>query len=66
MDCRQVYDYLNTELIHNQTFTFRLSPTLVEQARGYADYHENTVFWERTSVASETVRLLMRGLLMYN
>lgn len=39
-----VYDYMNTELIHNQTFAFRLPPTLIEQARGYANYHENAVF----------------------
>ncbi|KAL4063916.1 histidine phosphatase superfamily [Scleroderma yunnanense] len=39
-----VYDYLNTELIHNQTFAFRLPPTLIEQARGYVNYHEDAVF----------------------
>ena len=35
---------LNTELILNQTFTFRLPPTVIEQARGYADYCENALF----------------------
>ncbi|KAG6331021.1 hypothetical protein ID866_8066 [Astraeus odoratus] len=39
-----VYDYLNTQLIHNQTFAYRLPPTLIEQARGYANYHEHAVF----------------------
>ncbi|KAL4072101.1 histidine phosphatase superfamily [Scleroderma citrinum] len=42
--CHPVYDYLNTELIHNQTFAFRLPPTLIEQARGYVNYHEDAVF----------------------
>lgn len=38
---------MNTELIHNQTFAFRLPPTLIEQARGYANYHENAVFSDK-------------------
>lgn len=42
-----VYDYLNTELVHNQTFAFRLPPTLIEQARGWVDYHEDAVFSDR-------------------
>ncbi|KAJ8515812.1 hypothetical protein ONZ45_g6809 [Pleurotus djamor] len=39
-----IYDYLNTQLVHNQTFAHRLPPTFIEQARGFADWHENGVF----------------------
>jgi len=39
-----IYDYVNTELIHNKTYAFRLPPTLIDQARGFADFHENGVF----------------------
>ncbi|KAF9236147.1 histidine phosphatase superfamily [Melanogaster broomeanus] len=39
-----VFDYMNTQLIYNQTFAFRLPPTLIEQARGFANYKENAVF----------------------
>lgn len=43
----QVYDYLNTQLIHNQSFAFRLPPTLIEQARGLVNYKENAVFSDK-------------------
>ncbi|PCH35498.1 phosphoglycerate mutase-like protein [Wolfiporia cocos MD-104 SS10] len=39
-----LWDYMHTELIHNQTYAFRLPPTLVEQARGLANVRENLVF----------------------
>lgn len=42
-----VYDYLNTELTYNQTFAFRLPPTLIEQARALANYHEDAVFSDK-------------------
>ncbi|KIJ57751.1 hypothetical protein HYDPIDRAFT_120380, partial [Hydnomerulius pinastri MD-312] len=42
-----VYDYLNTQLVHNQTFAFRLPPTMLEQARGFANYKENAVFSDK-------------------
>ncbi|KAI6011730.1 histidine phosphatase superfamily [Pisolithus marmoratus] len=42
-----VYDYLNTELVYNQTFAFRLPPTLIEQARALANYHEDAVFSDK-------------------
>ncbi|KAH0835528.1 histidine phosphatase superfamily [Lanmaoa asiatica] len=42
-----VYDYLNTQLIHNQTFAFRLPPTLIEQARGLVNYKEDAVFSDK-------------------
>ncbi|KAG8220362.1 histidine phosphatase superfamily [Butyriboletus roseoflavus] len=43
----RVYDYLNTQLIHNQTFAFRLPPTLIEQARGWVNYKETAVFSDK-------------------
>lgn len=39
-----IFDYVHTQLIHNQTYAYRLPPTLIEQARGFADYHEDAVF----------------------
>ncbi|KAF8805235.1 phosphoglycerate mutase-like protein [Phlegmacium glaucopus] len=39
-----IYDYINSELIHNQTYAHRLPPTFIEQARHWANYHENGVF----------------------
>ena len=35
---------MNTELIHNKTYAYRLPPTLLEQARHWANYHEAGVF----------------------
>lgn len=40
----QLWDYMNTELIHNKTYAHRLPPTYIEQARGLADFRENLVF----------------------
>ncbi|KIJ11886.1 hypothetical protein PAXINDRAFT_171517 [Paxillus involutus ATCC 200175] len=42
-----IFDYVNTELIHNKTYAHRLPPTLIEQARGFADYHENALFSDK-------------------
>lgn len=42
-----IYDYVSTELSHNKTYAHRLPPTLVEQARGFADYHENAIFSDK-------------------
>ncbi|KAF8132042.1 histidine phosphatase superfamily [Boletus edulis] len=39
-----IYDYVNTQLIYNQSYAHRLPPTLVDQARGFANYHENAIF----------------------
>lgn len=35
---------MSTQHIHNKTFAHRLPPTLIEQARGFADFHENAIF----------------------
>ncbi|KAG0696629.1 histidine phosphatase superfamily [Suillus ampliporus] len=42
-----IYDYINSQLTHNQTYAYRLPPTLVEQAHGYANYHENAIFSDK-------------------
>ncbi|KAG1851468.1 histidine phosphatase superfamily [Suillus subalutaceus] len=42
-----IYDYISTELSHNKTYAHRLPPTLVEQARGFADFHENAIFSDK-------------------
>ncbi|GLB38053.1 hypothetical protein LshimejAT787_0411040 [Lyophyllum shimeji] len=42
-----LYDYINTELIHNKTYAHRLPPTLIEQARYFANYHEDGVFSDK-------------------
>ena len=45
----QLYDYMDMQLTHNQTYAFRLPPTFIEQARGLADFHENGVFSDKNS-----------------
>ncbi|KAG2045463.1 hypothetical protein BDR06DRAFT_978198, partial [Suillus hirtellus] len=42
-----IYDYVSTELSHNKTYAHCLPPTLVEQARGFADFHENAIFSDK-------------------
>ncbi|KAG6917255.1 hypothetical protein DXG01_003287 [Tephrocybe rancida] len=42
-----LYDYINSELIHNKTYAHRLPPTLVEQARHLANFHEDGVFSDK-------------------
>lgn len=39
-----LYDYMNHELIHNKTYAHRLPPTFIEQARHWANFHENGAF----------------------
>ena len=35
---------MNSELVHNKTYAYRLPPTLIEQARHWVNYHETGVF----------------------
>ncbi|KAJ2922824.1 hypothetical protein H1R20_g14276, partial [Candolleomyces eurysporus] len=42
-----IYDFINSELTHNKTYAHRLPPTLVEQARYWANYHESGVFSDK-------------------
>ncbi|KAJ6480572.1 histidine phosphatase superfamily [Mycena vitilis] len=39
-----IHDFMNTQLIYNQTYAYRLPPTYINQARGLADFHENGIF----------------------
>ncbi|THV02505.1 phosphoglycerate mutase-like protein [Dendrothele bispora CBS 962.96] len=44
-----IFDYMNSQLTHNKTYAFRLPPSLIEQARSFADFHENGVFSDKES-----------------
>lgn len=35
---------MNTQLTYNQTYAYRLPPSLIDQARALADFHEDGVF----------------------
>ncbi|KAH9925895.1 phosphoglycerate mutase-like protein [Epithele typhae] len=39
-----VWDIVQSELVHNKTYAHRLPPTFIEQARGLADFRESAVF----------------------
>ncbi|KAF8162285.1 histidine phosphatase superfamily [Mycena galopus ATCC 62051] len=39
-----IYDFMNTQLIYNQTYAYRLPPTYIAQARAFADFHEDGIF----------------------
>ncbi|RDB20580.1 Testicular acid phosphatase [Hypsizygus marmoreus] len=60
-----LYDYINTELIHNKTYAHRLPPTLIEQARAFADFHEDGVFSDKqiAGVGNIAGRTLMHTIL---
>ncbi|KAF5351368.1 hypothetical protein D9758_008059 [Tetrapyrgos nigripes] len=46
-NAHNIYDYMSTQLVHNKTYAYRLPPTMIEQARGLADFHENGVFSDK-------------------
>ncbi|KAF8623395.1 hypothetical protein AX17_007433 [Amanita inopinata Kibby_2008] len=39
-----IFDFVNTQLTHNKTYAHRLPPTLIEQARAFANFHEDGIF----------------------
>ncbi|KAI0262182.1 phosphoglycerate mutase-like protein [Gloeopeniophorella convolvens] len=39
-----IYDFMNHQLTHNKSYAHRLPPTLIEQARYWANFHEEGVF----------------------
>lgn len=39
-----IYDFMNHQLTHNKSYAHRLPPTLIEQARHWANFHEEGVF----------------------
>ncbi|EKM53539.1 uncharacterized protein PHACADRAFT_148183 [Phanerochaete carnosa HHB-10118-sp] len=55
-----VWDWMNSELIHNQTYAYRLPPTFIEQARHWANVRETAIFGSEdmhsiANVASRTM-----------
>lgn len=60
-----IYDFVNTQLVHNQTYAFRLPPTLIDQARALADWHENGVFSDKdmTGIGNIAGRTMMHHIL---
>lgn len=60
-----IYDFMNTELIHNKTYAYRLPPTLIEQARGLADFHEDGVFSDKDIIGIGNIagRTLLHSIL---
>jgi len=38
---------MNEQLTHNKTYAYRLPPTFIEQARHWANVHEQLVFSDR-------------------
>ncbi|KAJ7150545.1 histidine phosphatase superfamily [Mycena crocata] len=42
-----IYDFMNTQLIYNQTYAYRLPPTYIDQARALANFHEDGVFSDK-------------------
>jgi len=39
-----IYDFINTQVTYNQTYTYRLPSSYLDQAHALADYHEDGVF----------------------
>ncbi|KAF7337359.1 hypothetical protein MSAN_02261800 [Mycena sanguinolenta] len=60
-----IYDFMNTQLMYNQTFAYRLPPTYIDQARALADFHEDGVFSddEANGVGNIAGRTLMHTIL---
>ncbi|KAH9888504.1 phosphoglycerate mutase-like protein [Cubamyces lactineus] len=42
-----IWDFVNSELIHNKTYAHRLPPTFIEQARGYANLREDAIYSDK-------------------
>ncbi|KAF9021624.1 phosphoglycerate mutase-like protein, partial [Hymenopellis radicata] len=63
-----IYDFVNTQLMYNQTYAYRLPPTLAETARGLANWHEDKVFSDSKingigNVAGRTLlRIILKSL----
>ncbi|EMD32887.1 hypothetical protein CERSUDRAFT_57604 [Gelatoporia subvermispora B] len=63
-----VWDYVNSELVHNRTYAHRLPPTFIEQARALANFRENMVFSDKQmggigNIASRTALSSVLGAL---
>ena len=40
----QLWDNVQSQLVHNKTYAHRLPPTMIEQARGFADFRESAIY----------------------
>ncbi|TDL22973.1 phosphoglycerate mutase-like protein [Rickenella mellea] len=63
-----IFDFINVNYIHNETFAFRLPPTFLEQARALANFHELGVFTDKETdgignVAGRTILPSITGAL---
>ncbi|KAF8483713.1 phosphoglycerate mutase-like protein [Russula ochroleuca] len=60
-----IYDYMNNQLTHNKTYAHRLPPTLIEQARHWANFHEQGVFTDASmsGIGNIAGRTLMQSII---
>jgi len=60
-----IFDFMNHQLTHNKTYAHRLPPTLIEQARHWANFHEQGVFSDRSmsGIGNIAARTLMRSVI---
>ncbi|KAG6881703.1 hypothetical protein C0993_000342, partial [Termitomyces sp. T159_Od127] len=56
---------MNTQLVHNKTYAHRLPPTLIEQARSFANFHEDGVFSDKhiTGIGNIAGRTLLHTII---
>ncbi|KAG6876229.1 hypothetical protein C0992_000412 [Termitomyces sp. T32_za158] len=60
-----LYDFMSTQLVHNKTYAHRLPPTLIEQARSFANFHEDGVFSDKhiTGIGNIAGRTLLHTII---
>jgi len=60
-----IHDFMNDQLTHNKTYAHRLPPTLIEQARHWANFHEQGVFSDPaiTGIGNIAGRSLLRSMI---
>jgi lysosomal acid phosphatase len=39
-----VHEFVHSQITHNQTYAFRLPPTMIEQSRHHVNYHQGSIF----------------------
>ncbi|KAI0319277.1 phosphoglycerate mutase-like protein [Amylostereum chailletii] len=60
-----IYEYMNHQLTHNKTYAHRLPPTFIEQARHWANFHEEGVFSDKDmgGIGNIASRTLMQAII---
>ncbi|KAI0035591.1 phosphoglycerate mutase-like protein [Vararia minispora EC-137] len=60
-----VYDFMNHQLTHNKSYAHRLPPTFIEQARHWANFHEQGVFSDKqmAGIGNIAARTLMQAVI---